>query len=114
MSVVYTTAALVKKRFEDIDATLTDADIEQYITEAENIIDTIMKDSFIDIFDATKHALIRSCATDIAALSCIRYNPAEFPSLETAEMTANMIQDNIQFAFYMLNDPRTIDYLKSL
>lgn len=114
MAVVYTTAALVKKRFEDIDASLLDADIEQYITEAENIIDVIMKESLIEIFDATKHALIRSCATDIAALSCIRYNPAGFPSLETAEFTANMIGDNIQFAFYLLSDSRTVEYLKSL
>lgn len=114
MAVTYTTAALVKKRVEDIDASLLDADIEQFITEAENIIDVIMKDSFIEVFDATKHALIRSCATDMAALSCIRYNPAAFASAEGAEITANLIYDNIQFQFYLLSESRTIEYLKSL
>ena len=104
----------MKKRVESIDASLLDADIEQYIYEAETIIDSIMKYSFIDTFDATKHAILRSCATDIAAHTCIRYNPASFPSLETAEMTANLIWENIQFQFYLLNDQRIVDYLKSL
>ena len=38
MAVTYTTAALVRKRIEDIDASLIDADIDQYIYEAEGII----------------------------------------------------------------------------
>ena len=109
----YTTAALVKKRVEDIDATLTDADIEQFILEAEAVIDCIMKTSLIATFNSIDHALLRSCATDIAAASCIHYNPAAFPSLETAEMTANLLQDNIQLTFYLLNDTRTVEYLKS-
>jgi len=109
----YTTAALVKKRVEDIDATLTDADIDQFILEAEAIIDCIMKTSFISTFNSIDHALLRSCATDIAAASCIHYNPGAFPSLETAEMTANLLQDNLQLSYYMLNDPRTVEYLKS-
>jgi hypothetical protein len=114
MAVVYTTATLVKKRIEDIDASLLDADIEQYIQEAENIIDVVMTESLIDIFDATKHSVIRSVATDLAALSCIRYNPGAFSSLEVAEMTANMLLDNIQFQFYLLSNSRTVEYLKSL
>lgn len=109
----YTTAALVKKRVEDIDASLTDADIEQYILEAETLIDCIMKDSLISTFNSIDHAILRSCATDIAAMSCIRYNPSSLPSAEEAEITANLLQDNIQLMFFMLNDPRTVDYLKS-
>lgn len=113
MAVTYTTAALVKKRVENIDATLTDPDIEQYILEAETIIDCIMKTSLISTFNSIDHAILRSCATDLAAASCISYNPGSFPSLETAEMTANLLQDSIQLAFYMLNDARTVDYLQS-
>ena len=109
----YTTAALVKKRVETIDASLTDADIEQYILEAETIIDCIMKTSLVPTFNSIDHAILRSCATDIAAKACIHYNPGAFPSLETAEMTANLLQDNIQFAFFLLNDPRMVEYLKS-
>ena len=112
--VTYTTAALVKKRIEHIDASLADADIEQYIYEAETTLNCIMKDSLVATFDATKHAILRSAASDIAAMSCIRFNPSEFPSAEEAEITANLLQENIQLVFYMLGDPRVVQYLKSL
>ena len=114
MSVTYTTAALVKKRFEFIDSSLLDADIEQYIKEAEGTINSAMKDSLIDIFDATKHAVIRSCATSIAAYACLRYNPAECPSLEAAEMIANLLWNDTQMLLTLLSDPKTVAYLKSL
>lgn len=107
----YTTAALVRTRIEDIDATLVDADIEQYILEAEVIIDCIMKHSLKQTFDAEKHAIVRSLATDMAALTTMTYNPAEFPSPHIAEMTANLLTDSIRLSYYLLNDPKTADYL---
>lgn len=109
----YSNAALVKKRVEEIDASLTDADIEQYILEAETIIDCVMKDSLISTFNSVDHAILRSCATNIAAMSCIGYNPAAFASAEGAEIAANLLYDNIQFQFFMLNDPKVVQYLKS-
>jgi hypothetical protein len=109
----YTTATLVRKRVEAIDASLTDADIEQYILEAETVIDCIMKDSLISTFNSIDHAILRSCASDLAAMSCIQYNPAAFASAEGAEIAANLLQENIQLNFYMLSDPRVIEYLKS-
>jgi hypothetical protein len=114
MAVTYTTAALVKKRIEYIDASLLDADIEQYIYEAEGIINSVMKDSFISGFDATKHALIRSCATDLAAYDCLKFDPSNFPTMETAEMVANLLWNSIQSALAQLADPRIVTYLKSL
>ena len=110
----YTTVPLVKKRIEHIDASLTDGDIRQYIDEVDSILNCIMKDSLLPNFDTIKHAILQSCATDLVALSCIRYNTAEFPSSETAETTANMLHNNIEAQFYLLNDPRTVQYLKSL
>jgi|LGVF01.2.fsa_nt_gb hypothetical protein len=107
----YTTAALVRTRIEDIDATLVDADIEQYILEAEVIIDCIMKHSLKQTFDAEKHAIVRSLATDMAALSCLTYNPAEYPSPHIAEMTANLLTDSIRLSYYLLNDPATARFL---
>ena len=114
MAVVYTTATLVRKRIEDIDATLIDADIDQYIYEAESIIDCVMKTSLVGTFSSTKHSILRSCASDIAAKSCVHFDPGAYPSLEAAEMVVNMLQDSIQLAFYILSDPRTVEYLKSL
>lgn len=107
----YTTAALVRTRIEDIDATLVDADIDQYILEAEVIIDCILRTSLKPIFDAEKHAIVRSLATDMAALQCLTYNPAEMPSPHIAEMTANLLTDSIRLSYYLLNDPATAKFL---
>lgn len=113
MAVTYTTAALVKKRLEHIDSTLLDGDIEQYIYEAEGTINSAMKYSLIADFDATGHTILRSCATSIAAYSCLRYNPSDFPSLEAAEMTANLLLNDIQMLLVLLEDSKTVAYLKS-
>lgn len=107
----YTTATLVRKRIEDIDASLVDADIEQFIEEAEVIIDCIMKHSLKQTFDAEKHAIVRSLTTDLAALTCLTYNPSEFPSPHIAEMTANLLTDSVRLSYYLLNDPATSKFL---
>lgn len=114
MAVTYTTVALVKKRIEHIDATLIDADIEQYIGEAESMINCVMTDSLIPIFDATKHAIIRGVASDMAAYTCLRFNPSKYPSMEEAEMCANLLWDAIRAQLGILSDRRTVAYLKSL
>lgn len=107
----YTTAALVRTRIEDIDATLVDADIEQYILEAEVIIDCIMKHSLKQTFNAERHAIVRGLATDMAALTCLQYNQDNFASPHLSEMTANLLANSIRLSYYLLNDPKTADYL---
>lgn len=110
----YTTVDLVRARFEHIDAGILDTDIEQYIDEAENTIDVAMKYSFLATFDADVHQVLRSCATAIAAYSCLRYNPSECPSLESAETTANLLWNDIRTLLDLLGDQKTVAYLKSL
>jgi len=115
MAVTYTTAALVKKRVKNISADLLDSDIEACIYEAEGIIDSTMKDSLKASFDATKHAIIRSCATDLAAFSCIIYDPGvSFLTLADAEMVANLLWNSAERILSQLSDPRVVTYLKSL
>lgn len=107
----YTTATLVRTRIEDIDATLVDADIDQYILEAEVIIDCIMKHSLKQTFNAERHAIVRGLATDMAALTCLQYNQDNFASPHLSEMTANLLANSIRLSYYLLNDPKTADYL---
>lgn len=111
MTTTYTTATIVRKRIEDIDTTLVDADIDQYINEAETIIDCIMKHSLKQTFNAETHAIVRGLATDMAALSCLQYNQDAFSSPHLSEMTANLLSDSIRLSYYLLNDPKTADYL---
>ena len=114
MAVTYTTATLVRKRIEDIDASLADGDIEQYIYEAEGTINSAMKDTLVATFNATNHAIIRACATDLAAYDCLKFNPSSFPTMETAEMEANLLVTAIEARLAQLSNPRTVGYLKSL
>lgn len=115
MTVTYTTAALVKKRVQDLDVSLTDGDLEENINNAEGQIDAVMRDSLISTFDATKHQILRGCATDIAAYYSIIYDPGgSFLTLADAELTANLLWNSSKRSLEILSDPRTVQYLKSL
>jgi predicted RNA-binding Zn ribbon-like protein len=115
MPVTYTTAALVRKRNKNISSDLVDADIDQFIYEAEAIIDAAMKVSLITSFDAAKHAILRSAATDIATLTTLSYDPGTaFLELEDAKMTTDLLTAAADRALNLLADPRTVAYLRSL
>ena len=116
MAVVYTTSALVRKRVKDITAapTLADVDIEANINMVEGFVDAAMKYSFLTSFNATKHAIIRSCATDYAAYLSILYDVAQFSTIEDVETTLNGLWVSWATALCLLSDPRLVDYLKSI
>lgn len=112
--VTYTTAAIVRKRVEDIDSNLSDSDIEQFITDAEGIIDATMQHSFIATFDATKHKILRNIATDLAAFYCIAFQTSNFASAQRAALAADMLWETAKRGLELLKDKRTVEYLKSL
>lgn len=117
--VTYTTAAIVKKRVNHLSASLLDSDIEENINQAESIIDSVMKHTARGAspdftFDADKHGIIRNCTTDYAAYLCITFDPSEFPTMETAEMVANLLWNSAQNILEMLADARSVEYLKGL
>jgi hypothetical protein len=114
MTVTYTTAAIVKKRIRAIPNGLTNSDIEENIEQAEGIVDAIMLCSFKDIFDNTKHGIIRQCTTDLAAYMSLTYDPAEFDLLETAEMSANMLWNSADRSLFMLSRTKVVESLRNL
>ena len=114
MTVTYTTAAIVRKRIKDISNSLTNTDIEENIVQAEGMVDAIMLCAFKDIFDETKHGIIRQCTTDLAAFLCLTYDPAEYDMLETAEMTANMLWNSADRSLFILSRKRVVESLKNL
>lgn len=115
MVCVYSTAALVKKRVKDIASLgLLDTDIEQCIYEAESIIDSVMRDSLQLTFDAEKHAIIRQCCTDLAAYLCIIYDSSVFASLPRYGAIATLLWYSAERSLNILEDPRTVTYLKGL
>jgi len=115
MAVVYSTAALVKKRCDNLDAGMADADIEECIYNAEGIIDALIKDTFTVVFDADKHKIIRQAATDIAAYLAVIHNPGDsFLTLADAEFTENLLWNSAQRSLSILDDSTVIVYLKAL
>jgi len=74
-----------------------------------------MKVSLINTFASTKHALIRRCATNLAVLEAITYDPGTaFLELDDAALTVKLLESSIERSLTLLSDPRTVAYLKSL
>lgn len=119
MAVTYSTAALVKKGTKWLSVDLVDSDIEEYIYEAEGIVDGVMKQTGRGVsadftFDSTLHGLIRDATTSLALFNCIRYDPGAFPLLEQAEMTENLAYYSALRALTLLADARVTDYTINL
>lgn len=116
MAVTYTTAALVKKATKWISGDLIDDDIDEYIYEAEGVIDSVMKKTGRGgdpdfAFDSTKHGVIRDAATSLAVYNCIRYDPGAFPTLEQAEFSVNLAYYSALRALGFLADTRIMDFV---
>ena len=119
MAVTYTTATLVRKGTKWLSGDLADGDIEEYIFQAEGIIDGVMKQTGRGAaqtytFDVGKHGLVREAATSLALFNCIRYDPGAFPLLEQAEMTENLAYYSALRALTLLADTRVTDYIINL
>lgn len=115
MAVVYTTAAIVKKRTNNVAAGMADADIEECINQAEGIINAVMCDSFLTTFVATKHMIIRQCCTDLAAGLVLINDPGKtYLTLSDAEMTAQLLWSSAERSLTILSEKKTVEYLKSL
>ena len=114
LSTTYTTVPIVRKRLRYIDTDLTDDDLEQYIIEAEGIIDAIMTGTMKDIFDASKHDTIRAAASDLAALQCIAYDPSAYPTIEAADMAADLLNSSLESSLTQIANPRNVKYWRSL
>lgn len=119
MAVTYTTAAIVKKRVSQISASLADSDIEENILQAESVIDVAMKKtargaSADFTFDADKHGMIRDCATNYAAYSCLLYDLAEFSSYDFAQVALAELRMSTESMLSALSDSEIVAYLEAL
>ena len=110
----YTTAALVRKTVENLDASLLDADIEAFIEEAESILDCTMENSFISTFDATKHGILRAAANKWAAICAVTFNPSGFESASEWYQIVDVLWDQWNAKLEMLGQDTIVRYLESL
>jgi len=117
-STSYADYSLVRKRIARISTALTDADISEFIFQAEGIIDSIMKESFRDnsggSFKPSQHGLIQETCEAMAAYSCINYDVTQFASVSQASLAANLLWKIIERNFELLRDPRNIAQMKAM
>ena len=116
MAVVYTTHTLVGLRAENIDGTLIQANIEEYIYNAEGILNAVMGLDLTADFDEDRlgHRIVREAATLYAAVQAILYNPAGFTSREEAFGIVNAMWSQFQFLLELLKDKRILEYIEGL
>lgn len=114
MAATYTLAALVRKRIENVDVSLNDADIDSYINQAEGILDATAGRSFISTFDAGKHQVFREGATLYAAIQAVVFNMEGFTSTQEAVSMIDIMWDEFRFILALLRDKKVIEYIEGL
>lgn len=117
MAATYTTAALVKKRIENIDASLADGDIEAHINEAEQILNAVMGTDFLGTdhtFDVSKHGILRAAANAYAAYTAVLFNPAGFTNTSEAFGIADGLWQQWEFLVGLLSNRSIVEELESL
>ena len=97
-----------------MDTSLTDNDIDEFIEEAEGIIDAVLGRSFVSTFDAAKHKILRAGANKWAALCSLGFNPSGFTSSQEAGQIADILWDEFQFILEILERDPVVRYLESL
>jgi len=111
---VYTGYNLVRKRVSNISSSLEDDDITAFIIQAEGIIDTMMKESFKESFNITKHGLIRSTCEAMAAYACITYDVTQFSANPQAALSADLLYNIIERNIIILSDETCVKFMKNL
>ena len=111
---VYTTATIVRARAKNIGTTPnpTDLMIEEYIGQAEQLIDSMLGFSLLSNYDETKHGIVKMVATDIASFYAIAHDPSGFSNISEAALILDIIYTNMLRGLTFLKDERIQKSLK--
>ena len=113
----YTDEDLVRARAKNIGEAENPSDImiNEYIVEAEGLVDAYLGFSLKNSFDETKpaHLLIRQVTTDIAAFYAIAHCPTGFPTTSEAALVADLIYTNLVRGIRTLKDTRIRKWIQN-
>ncbi len=120
--VTYTTVAKVKARFEDIDTTLTDANITTFILTAESLVDLAMRKTARNTpkdftFSSAKHGVIEETTSVLAVFSCLATQPSgESGNISSARasLMADFFWAQARRGLKYLSDDRNVKFLVGL
>ena len=109
----YTTTAIVRSRAENIGAAApSDAEITEFIGQAQQLIDGLLRFSLMDSFDENKHGIVKMVCTDIAAFYAIAHDPSGFTTVSEAALILDIIYTNMVRGIELLRDDRIRTQLK--
>ena len=105
-----TTAEVVRKAGANASAvSATEAYINQYMTEAESEINAVTRYNWSDAYaglNADVKGILKSAASNLAAIYVIQYDMDSFPTLRQAEDMVNILRDGYQRAISLLKDQK--------
>ena len=115
MAIKWTTASIVIQRVKGSSLPTTQ-EIENMISEAEAFIMAAVRENLYTsiTFDNEKHGILRECATNIACAKVVAENPANYASTSEASLAADIFWALAQRDLKILEDQKTITYLKGL
>lgn len=117
MAVYYTTATIVRARAKGIGATPnpTDAMIDEYINQAEGLVDLWLGFSLKENFSSAKpaHMVVRQVTTDIAAFYAVAHTPTGFATISEAALVSDLIYTNLVRGLRTLKDSRIQKRIKN-
>jgi len=112
MATTYTTVQKVKDELENYDSSLTDDQIENFILNAEGLIDATMGKSFKDIFSSSKHRLIERCATKLALIDVIKWDLQNQFGSSIGSIQLDLAREDVNRCLSLLADPKVVKFLE--
>ena len=110
-----TTAEVARKAGAGASATaVAEAYVNDFMTQAESAINVAVRFNFSDAYsglNADVKGLLKSVASDLAAIYAISYDMSGFTSRVEAESMINVLRDSALRGLSLLRDKKTKEFL---
>lgn len=110
-----TTAEVQRKAGANASATSnTEAYINDFMTQAESLINSVCRYNFSDGYaalNADTKGLLKEAASDLAAIYVIQFDMSGFTSRTEAEDMINILRDAALRALSLLRDKKVQDFI---
>jgi hypothetical protein len=116
MAGVYTTNALVTSQLKGATLTVTTAEIDEFINQAEGYFQAILKIPSTFTFTSTKlgHQILRIAVTSLAAMMVLAAEPGCYNSTDQASLSADILYTvHVDAKKMLLENPGYCHYIES-
>lgn len=110
-----TTAEVARKAGANASATsVAEAYVNDYVTQAESIINTICRFNFSDAYTGLNvdvKGILKQVASDLAAIYVIQFDMSGFTTRTEAEDMINILRDSALRGLSILRDQKQKDFI---